>query len=217
MTNFIELKMRTGVTSESSCSISEDAVLWSLRDQAGFPVPVDSLLSYASPTDGDHVSFKVSGGHPPKHEASTGRVFGTWLNTDTRVEYFPHVFGCKWVRVDASADASAVELSRALGEVVRELVREMLPVRLPELIRTTVHEMAKDGYFIDMANDGDYDDAMQSKLDDGDYMTPDSWDASDYADEIRETASVDIKEDVADIMRDMMRDNVLVVKFNPDH
>ena len=213
MTNFIEHKQRDG----------DDFILWTLLDTAGEAVPVGAVLT------SDHRSFKISGGRPPHHEASTGRVFGEWLDTDTEGEYFPHVFDCKWLKVvkalDMAPPASPATLSivptpdpaNVLAHALGELVREMLPEMLPELIRATVQDMADCGYFIDMANDGDYDDAMQSKLDDGDYMTPDSWDASDYADEIRETASVDIKEDVADIMRDMMRDNVLVVKFNPDH
>tara|TARA_R110000751_G_scaffold67171_1_gene137102 strand:+ start:315 stop:962 length:648 start_codon:yes stop_codon:yes gene_type:complete len=215
MTNFIEHKQRDG----------DDFILWTLLDAAGQPVPVGAVLTSA--TDSDHRSFKVSGGRPPHHDASTGRVYGEWLDNDNSGEYFPHVFDCKWLKVEKSLgltppapvaivptpDPAAV-LSRALGE----MVREMLPDMLPELIRATVQDMADGGYFIDMANDGDYDDAIQTKLDDGDYMTPDSWDASDYADEIRETASVDdIKEDIADIIRDMMRDNALVVKFNPDH
>ena len=210
MTNFIEHNYRDG----------ESFVSWSLLDAGGQPVPVGAVLT------SDHRTFKASGGMPPKHEASTGRIYGEWLDNDNSGEYFPHVFDCKWLRIDKALDMAppapvaivptpdpAAVLSRALGE----MVREMLPEMLPELIRATVQDMADGGYFIDMANDGDYDDAIQAKLDDGDYMTPDSWDASDYADEIRETASVDIKDDIADIIRDMMRDNALVVKFNPDH
>jgi len=210
MDNFIEHNYRDG----------ESFVSWSLLDAGGQPVPVGAVLTC------DHRSFKASGGRPPQHAASSGRVYGEWLDNDNAGEYFPHVFDCKWLRIDKALDMAppapvaivptpdpVAVLSRALGE----MVREMLPDMLPELIHATVQDMADGGYFIDMANDGDYDDAIQSKLDDGDYMTPDSWDASDYADEIRETASVDIKDAIADIIRDMMRDNALVVKFNPDH
>ena len=145
MTNFIEHNYRDG----------ENFVSWALLDAGGQPVPVGAVLT------SDHRTFKASGGMPPKHEASTGRIYGEWLDTETGGEYFPHVFECRWLRVDkailpepvavapvVAPLAPADVLAGALGDMVRELVQ------------STITELADAGHFQDMANNGDFNDAI---------------------------------------------------------
>ena len=88
MDNFIEHNYRDG----------ESFVSWSLIDEAGQPVPVGAVLT------SDHRTFQATGGKPPHHAASSGRIYGEWLDTDTSGEYFPHVFDCRWLRVDKALD-----------------------------------------------------------------------------------------------------------------
>ena len=218
MTKFIEHNYRDG----------ESFVSWSLLDAGGQPVPVGAVLT------SDHRTFKASGGMPPKHEASTGRIYGEWLDTETGGEYFPHVFDCRWLRVDKALDlpepvavapvvaplAPADVLAGALGDMVREL----LAVHVPALVETTINQLTESGHFRDMANDGDFndaiDEAIDAKLDEGEYISAhnfdlsDHFDIDDYGDEIREASSVDIKSDIESVIRDMLSDNALVIRLD---
>jgi len=214
MTNFIGHNYRDG----------ENFVSWSLLDAGGQPVPVGAVLT------SDHRTFKVSGGKPPHHEASTGRIYGEWLDTDTSGEYFPHVFDCRWLRIDKALDlpepvavapvvaplAPADVLAGALGDMVREL----LAVHVPALVQSTITELADAGHFQDMANNGDFNDAIDAKLDEGQYISAynfdlsDHFDIDDYGDEIREASSADIKSDIESVIRDMLSNNALVVRLH---
>lgn len=44
----------------------------------------------------DGATVTVTGGAPPRHAASSGRI---WIKAHpdfSTTEYFPHVFGCEW-------------------------------------------------------------------------------------------------------------------------
>jgi hypothetical protein len=63
---------------------------WQLQTLDGAPVPVDfSATSFRGE------SAIIQGGRPPEHAGSTGRVY-----TREGLEYFPSVFGLRWVRTD---------------------------------------------------------------------------------------------------------------------
>jgi hypothetical protein len=75
-----------------------------------------------------------------------------------------------------------------------------------------------------MANNGDFndaiDEAIDAKLDEGEYISArnfdlsDHFDIDDYSDEIREASSVDLKSDVESVINDMLRDNALVIRLD---
>ncbi len=72
-----------------------DSVTWRLvRQEDGQPVQLGERLATRTARE-----FKdgatLTGGRPPLHAASTGRV---WV--DGCGEYFPSVFGLQWVRGD---------------------------------------------------------------------------------------------------------------------
>ena len=108
--------------------------------------------------------------------------------------------------------APADVLAGALGDMVRELVQ------------STITELADAGHFQDMANNGDFndaiDEAIDAKLDEGEYISAhnfdlsDHFDIDDYGDEIREASSVDIKSDIESVIRDMLSDNALVIRLD---
>ena len=218
MTEVIEYQQKLG----------DEFILWTLLDAAGQPVTVGATLQ-TSRAAADPRSFKVTSGTPPHHEASSGRIYGEWIDPAapesdliTKDEYFPHVFACKWVKVEktmAAADVVApawamsmsdvpltpeVVLAGALSDMVREMVRVSLCERLPEMVRLVIDDLADAGHFQDMANSGDFDDAIfaaiDEKMEQGEYMSghtfdlsdhldiADYFDIADYADEIREYA-----------------------------
>jgi hypothetical protein len=153
-----------------------------LLDGSGQPVPIGGILV------SDARFFKASGGVPPQHAASSGRVFGNWLDNDAPGEYFPNVFDCKWV--DQSAPVAVpvavpvaaplepvVALINAIQDMIAEQVAEhvkaMVAKRgaISDIVRSTIDELAESGHFQDMANDGDFDDAIERVISDGEYMT----------------------------------------------
>jgi hypothetical protein len=74
---------------------------WTLvRSESKAPVsPGEALHSFRGRSD----RYTLAGGHPPKHAASTGRVYvveGTDLANGSHYcrEFFPSVFGLEWVR-----------------------------------------------------------------------------------------------------------------------
>ena len=64
---------------------------WQLLDNQNEQVAVGQLFDYPDK------KFEVSGGSPPHKPSSTGRVYGSWTNTEGSREYFPTVFGLRWV------------------------------------------------------------------------------------------------------------------------
>ena len=66
--------------------------MWQLVDDKNNPVSVGATLTSFR---GD--SATLTGGRPPQHAGSTGRV---WT---TAGEYFPNVYGLKWI---STADES---------------------------------------------------------------------------------------------------------------
>jgi len=42
-------------------------------------------------------AYIVTGGAPPRHEGSTGRIYVRIAGEDGEREFFPSVFECKWV------------------------------------------------------------------------------------------------------------------------
>lgn len=63
---------------------------WTLVNDKGVPVVESDRV-----TTSKHVVYTVVGGAPPKHEASTGRVYlNDWDS------YYPSVVNLKWVRSD---------------------------------------------------------------------------------------------------------------------
>ena len=149
-----------------------------LLDDSGQPVPIGGILV------SNARFFKATGGIPPQHAASTGRVFGNWVENDAPGEYFPAVFDCKWV--DQSAPVvlpvvaplePVVALINAIQDMITEQVTEQVKAMvakrgaISDIVRSTVDELAESGHFQDMANDGDFDDAIERVLSDGEYMT----------------------------------------------
>jgi len=66
---------------------------WLLVDKAGMAVPKGTRLKTQ---DGEE--YELTGGRPPQHEASTGRVWVVDLDMNAR-EFFPTVFDLKWEEV----------------------------------------------------------------------------------------------------------------------
>ena len=236
MTEVIEHKQKLG----------DEFILWTLLDAVGEPVTVGATLQ-TSRAAADPRSFKVTGGSPPHHAASSGRLYGEWTDsasgsegeaTTTSGEYFPHVFDCKWVKVEktmAPADVVApawamsmsdvpltpeVVFAGALTDMVREMVRGSLCERLPEMVRLVIDDLADAGHFQDMANNGDFDDAIfaaiDEKMEQGEYMSGHTFDLSDhldiadYADEIREYAGSS-ESDVETVVSDLLAEGIQVV------
>ena len=232
MTEVIEYQQKLG----------DEFILWTLLDAAGQPVTVGATLQ-TSRAAADPRSFKVTSGTPPHHEASSGRIYGEWIDPAapesdliTKDEYFPHVFACKWVKVEKTmppadvvapvAAAPADVLAGALTDMVREMVRGSLCERLPEMVRLVIDDLADAGHFQDMANSGDFDDAIfaaiDEKMEQGEYMSghtfdlsdhldiADYFDIADYADEIREYAGSS-ESDVETVVADLLAEGIKVV------
>jgi hypothetical protein len=63
---------------------------WLLVDKAGMAVPNGARLKTR---DGEE--YELTGGRPPMHEASTGRVWVKSAKEGAR-EFYPNVFDLKW-------------------------------------------------------------------------------------------------------------------------
>ena len=213
MQNYIESKQRDG----------DESGNWKLVDTDGLPVPVGTVL-----TSSDDRTFKATGGRPPQHEASTGRVSGEWLATEATGEYFPHVFNLKWIRIDEPANVSEpvavtpLAPAEVLAAALRDMVRELVAAQVSELARAAIDDLVEAGHFKAMANYGDFDDAIDSRieeqLEDQRVLTSDNFDLSDhldisdYSDEIREV--VDLEADVETALGNLLRDDALVVRLD---
>lgn len=209
MKNYIESKQREG----------DESGNWKLIDTDGLPVRVGTVL-----TSSDDRSFKATGGRPPQHEASTGRVSGEWLATEATGEYFPHVFNLKWIKIDEPAKGSdpvvvtALAPAEVLAAALRDMVRELVAAQVSELVRAAIDDLAASGHFQDMANNGDFDDAIDSRIEEQCVLTDDNFDLSDhldisdYSDEIREV--VDLVSDVETALGNLLRDDALVVRLD---
>lgn len=64
---------------------------WVLQDANGLPVHEGESI-FTRTGDARHA---ITGGCPPKHEGSSGRVY-----CGPSREFFPHVFDLKWVKLD---------------------------------------------------------------------------------------------------------------------
>jgi hypothetical protein len=65
---------------------------WRLQDADGNPVVVgQNVMSFRG------AEFKLVGGIPPHKPASSGKVYGVWIESGNDETYYPTVFNLKWV------------------------------------------------------------------------------------------------------------------------
>ena len=63
-----------------------------ILERTGEPIRIgDGVTSFRGE------AYIVTGGEPPRHEGSTGRIWVREAGTPNETEFFPGVFECKWV------------------------------------------------------------------------------------------------------------------------
>jgi len=194
MSNFIEHQKREG----------NQFVAWSLLNESGEPVKVGTIFVK------DGRSFKITDGAAPKHEASTGRVYGEWTDGDNTREYFPNVFDCKWVKVEKSIKLvqPTVEPVDAFTTALTAMVRDLVKVQLVDVVQATIEQLATDGEL-----NATFEEVISQTLDDGGYLSAHEFDVSDYFDEIRDGFSEDMRRDVESVIKEMIHDDSLVIRL----
>jgi len=200
MINFIEQNTREG----------DQLVAWSLLNEAGDRVKIGTLFIK------DGRTFKVTDGTAPKHAASTGRIYGEWVDGDNTREYFPNVFDCQWVKVvkTINLDRPPSDPIDAVTAALTTLIRGIVKEQLVDVVQATVAQMATDG-----ALDEAVGDVVSNTLDDGEYMSghefdiTDHFEISDYFDEIRDGFGVDMRRDVESVIKELIHDDSLVIRL----
>lgn len=80
----------------------------------------------------------VTGGAPPRHEGSTGRVY-----LDDNGEFYPSVIGAEWVRDDARIGAEMNEIAEASAAVDADNARRAAAIEEREARRAAAGKLRK--------------------------------------------------------------------------
>ena len=183
--------------------------LWNLVDEHDEHVAVGAVRSSSKR------EFRVTGGKPPQHGGSTGRVHGCWVESGEAREFFPSVFSCKWIVRQGTATESVVTENLGTGDALRTVLELAMAAAIDAAIDAAVDRKIEERLeaAIEARLDADMEDrlddaieaAVDIKIEDSDFMTFENF-IEDYGDEIRTASRKGLNATIESVVEKMILD-----------
>ena len=192
--------------------------VWNLVDEHDEHVAVGAVRSSSAR------QFRVTGGKPPQHGASTGRVHGCWVESGEAREFFPSVFSCKWIvrQGTATENLGIASSSTAIDDAIDDAIERKIEARLDAAIEAKLDaaiEAKLDAAIearLDVAMEDRLDDAIEAavdiKIEDSDFMTFENF-IEDYGDEMRTASRKGLNSLIESVVEQMIQDRDIVLSI----